>query len=105
MNVSKPTRRLAARDTSDLAGRLEQAEALLAYEGGAVPRLAAVRSLLSLVSGASMPERRMRPRWSEIARLLLKLDDETVTKEEIRDLRRRVGALLVAVRNHRPEMK
>ena len=105
MNISKAGRRLASRDTSDLAERLEQAEALLAYEGGAVLRLAAVRALLSLVSAASMPDRRMRPLWTGITRMLLRLDDATVTKEDIRDLRQRVGELLVAVRNHRGEVK
>jgi len=104
MNVSKE-RRLASRDTSDLAEQLERAEAILAYEGGAVLRIAAVRSLLSLVSGASMPDRRMRPRWMAIARLLARVDDVSVTKEEVRDLRRRIGELLIAVRNHRPGLQ
>jgi len=105
MNVSKTGRRLASRDTSDLAERLEQAEALLAYEGGAVLRLAAVRSLLSLVTAASMPDRRLRPHWTGITRMLLRLEDATVTKEDVRELHQRVGALLIALRNHRAGVK
>ena len=84
-------------ENASVEDKLEQAEVILAYEGNAVRRVAAVRALLNDVT---IPVRRQRPIWSEIAGLLLALDDDTVTLEEIRELRRLVGRLRKAVRDH-----
>ena len=52
LNVSGEKRRFASRDLSELIDGLEQAKAVLAYEGTAVRRLAIVRSLLSIFSSS-----------------------------------------------------
>ena len=87
-------------DLEVIGDRLEQAEAILAYEGALGRRLTAVRSLLSHSGGAALPTRSMRKQWTEILETMLKLDAKVATPGEAAELLRQVESLRRAVRAH-----
>ena len=69
-------------DLEMIGDRLEQAEAILAYEGMLTRRLIAVRELLSQSDTASLPTLSMRKRWIDILETMLKLDANVAVAAE-----------------------
>ena len=87
-------------DLEKIGDRLEQVEAILAYEGALSRRLIAVRELLRLSDSATLPTRSMRERWIDILETMLKLDAKVATAAEAADLLLQVEGLRRAVRAH-----
>jgi hypothetical protein len=83
-----------------IGDKLEQAEAILAYNGGSSHRLAAVRALLSPLGSAVMPSLSMRKRWVGIVETMLRLKHDMATADEVADLSRQIVDLRRAVRAH-----
>ena len=70
-------------DLEKIGDRLEQVEAILAYEGALTRRLIAVRVLLSHSDSAALPTASMRKRWIGILESMLKLDAKVATAAEV----------------------
>ena len=86
-------------DLERIGDRLEQVEAILAYEGALTRRLIAVRELLSLSDSAALPSS-MRKRWIDILETMLKLDAEDASAADVAELLRQIKSLRRAVRAH-----
>ena len=91
-------------ELENIGDRLEQVEAILAYEGPLHRRLIAVRSLLNLSARAALPTRAMRKDWTELLETMLKLDAKVATPAEAADLLRQVEMLRRAVRAHEADI-
>ena len=91
-------------DLEKIGDRLEQVEAILAYDGALPRRLIAVRSLLNLSGNAALPTRAMRKDWTELLEMMLKLDAKAATPAEVADLLREVERLRRAVRAHEADI-
>ena len=89
-------------DLEKIGDRLEQVEAILAYEGALTRRLIAVRELLS--HSAALPTRGMRKRWIAILETMLKLDANVATAAQVADLLRQIESLRRAVRAHEADI-
>jgi hypothetical protein len=87
-------------DLEQIGDRLEQVEAILAYEGPLHRRLIAVRSLLNLSGSAVLPTRSMRKRWTDMLETMLRLDAKVAAPAEAAELLRQVESLRRAVRAH-----
>jgi len=87
-------------DLEKITDKLAQAEAILAYSGGAVRRMVGVRTLLRALQSDDMPTTAARGLWIQIAQAMLRLTDDRITVDEIRDLRRQIGELRKAIRDH-----
>ena len=91
-------------DLERIGDRLEQVEAILAYEGALHRRLIAARSLLNVSARAALPTRSMRKQWTDMLETMLKLDAKFATAAEAADLLRQVEALRRAVRAHEADI-
>ena len=91
-------------DFEMIGDRLEQVEAILAYEGVLTRRMIAVRELLSHYDGAALPTLSMRKRWIDILETMLKLDANVATAAEAADLLQQVERLRRAVRAHQADI-
>src|SRR5262249_23289321 len=91
-------------DLETIGDRLEQAEAILAYEGALSRRLFAVRKLLSGFDSAVLPTRGMRKRWIGVLETILKLDHQAATAAEVADVVRQIQNLRRAVRAHEADI-
>ncbi len=87
-------------DLEKMGDRLEQAEAILAYDGASSHRLAAVRALLRTLSSTVMPTPSMRKQWVAIAETMLLLKQDMATTVEVADLSRQIATLRQAIRAH-----
>ena len=87
-------------ELEQIGDRLEQAEAILAYEGALPRRLSAVRSMLSQYNSGALPTSSMRKRWTEILETMLKLDAKFASAAEAAELLQRIKDLRKAVRAH-----
>ena len=87
-----------------IGDRLEQVEAILAYEGALTRRLIGVRELLSRSDSAALPTRGMRKRWIDILETMLKLDANVATTAQGADLLRQIESLRRAVRAHEADI-
>ena len=91
-------------DLEMIGDRLEQAEAILAYEGTLTRRLIAVRELLSLSDSGTLPTRAMRKHWTDILETMLKLDAHVAAAADVADVLRQVEALRRTVRAHEADI-
>ena len=87
-------------DLEKITDRLAQAEAKLAYSGGAARRMTGVRTLLRAFQRDDMPTAAARGLWIQIVQAMLRLTDDKITVDEICDLRRQIGELRKAIRDH-----
>jgi len=98
---------VSGRPRSDLeliGDRLEQVEAILAYEGALHRRLIAVRSPLNLSGSAVLPTRSMRKRWTDLLETMLRLDAKVATPAAAAELLRQIEGLRRAVRAHEADI-
>ena len=91
-------------DLERISDRLEQVEAILAYEGALHRRLLAVRSLLSGFSSTVFPTHDMRKHWIDILETMLRLDAKVATVAEAAELLQHVERLRRAVRAHEADI-
>jgi hypothetical protein len=99
--VSGPSRT----DLEKIGDRLEQVEAILAYEGALTRRLIAVRELLGHSDSAALPTRSMRKRWIDLLETMLKLDANVATAGDVANLLRQIENLRRAVRGHEADIR
>src|SRR5689334_1227248 len=85
-------------DLERIGDRLEQVEAILAYEGALTRRLIGVRELLSHSDSAALPTRSMRNRWADILETMSKLDAKVASAADVADLLREIETFRRAVR-------
>lgn len=91
-------------DLEKIGDRLEQAEAILAYEGTTAHRLSAVRALLSPLGSTVMPTRSTRKQWVGIVETMLQLKHDTATADEAGDLSRQIADLRRAIHAHQADI-
>ena len=91
-------------DFEKTGDRLEQAEAILVYEGAAAHRLVAARALLSTLSSTVMPTLSTRKQWVGIVETMLRLKHDIATADEVMDLSRQIADLRRAIRAHEADI-
>lgn len=91
-------------DLEKIGDKLEQAEAILAYEGGTFHRLAAVRALLRTLNSTVMPTLSMRKQWVGIVETTLRLKHDMATADEVVDLSRQIADLRRAIRAYEADI-
>jgi hypothetical protein len=87
-------------DLEKITEKLAQAEAILAYSGGVARPVTGVRTLLRALQSNDMPTAAARSLWIETVEAMLRLTDDKITVEEVRNLHRQIGELRKAIRTH-----
>src|SRR5262249_3930889 len=87
-------------DLQKITDKLAQAEAILAYKGATTRRVMGVRTLLRALQASDMPTAAARSLWVQILETMLRLTDDTITVDEVRDLAHRIGELRKAILAH-----
>ena len=80
--------------------RLENAEAILAYDGFAKHRLSGVRTLLRALHSRDLSTSNMRKQWTGIVEAMLRLSDSTATVDQVRRLHDQIAQLRDGIRRH-----